>query len=115
MIHSLARGARVQLERLQARLDAGLVVVVDGEPRMDHWSRALLQRVHGAILTSADPPGTVNLPPLTEADLRPLFHGPDRLLHLQEDAAQELFRRAGGSPARIADDIASWVAARLAT
>ncbi|MDI3289400.1 serine/threonine-protein kinase [Polyangium sp. 15x6] len=51
--------------------------------------------------------------PIEEADLRTLFAGPDRLLHLREDAARLLFSRTGGDPARIEQEIEAWTSAGL--
>ena len=45
--------------------------------------------------------------------LRELFHGPDRVLHLREDAAEELHERTGGLPGRVAAELNGWVGARL--
>ncbi len=49
----------------------------------------------------------------TEDDLRSLFAGPDRLFHLREDAARELFLRTDGDPARVAEELDAWVRAGL--
>ncbi len=48
-----------------------------------------------------------------EVELRTLFSGPDRLLHLQEDAARVLFARTGGDPVRVDREIEAWVRAGL--
>ncbi|WP_437510365.1 protein kinase domain-containing protein [Sorangium sp. So ce1099] len=52
--------------------------------------------------------------PLTEEALRDLFAGPDRLFHLREDGARALWSRSGGEPARVAEEIDTWVRAGIA-
>lgn len=49
-----------------------------------------------------------------EEDLRALFLGHDRLHHLREDAARELFLRTRGFPAAVVAELASWERAGLA-
>ena len=104
--------------RLEARLAAGLVLVADDAERLDRWSAEVVAhcRAAGAILRATGSPATdcVRLAELTEEDLRPLFAGPDRIFHLREDGARELWRRTGGLPARIANEIAAWVRAGIA-
>jgi hypothetical protein len=51
--------------------------------------------------------------PLAEEALRGLFAVPDRLLHLREDAARVLWRRSGGVPRRVLDELSSWTEAGL--
>ena len=102
-----------QLQRaLAARFAEGLVLLVDGTDRLDRWSARLLADTPGPIL-GVGPEGQ-SIPDLTEEELRPLFHGPDRLLHLQEDGARELHARAGGRPSRLAAEVSAWVGAGLA-
>lgn len=52
--------------------------------------------------------------PLDLAALRSLFRGPDRLLHVAEDAARVLLGRTQGDPARAARELEAWVASGLA-
>ncbi|GMV39334.1 MAG: hypothetical protein AMXMBFR64_10500 [Myxococcales bacterium] len=114
---SVAEVAALVDERLARLLVAGVIAADDAE-RLDPWSRAALARAarSGPVLTT-DPTveaREVPVPPLAAGDLRALFHGPDRLLHLREDAAQELHQRTGGSPARVAAEVGAWVRAGLA-
>jgi Protein kinase domain len=51
---------------------------------------------------------------VAEAQLCALFAGPDRLFHLREDAARELWTRTQGHPDRIAVEVAAWVRDGLA-
>lgn len=102
---------RVRLEELFAE---GLVLMVDGVERLDRWSARLLASMDGTILRSGDDGDGIDLPDLSQADLQPLFLGPDRLLHLQEDGARELYTRAGGLPARVTAEVGAWVTAGLA-
>jgi len=96
---------------VQARLDDGAVLVVDAAERVDRWSVALLARLNGALLGVGE--GVV-LRPLTEEQQRDLFWGPDKVLHLREDGARELHRRAWGIPARALAVLTDWVGAGLA-
>jgi len=104
--------------RVAARLAEGVIVVADDSDRLDRWSAATLQscRGAGAVLRVTDSPqdGCIRLAELSEEELRPLFAGPDRIFHLREDGAHELWRRTGGVPARIATEIAAWARAGLA-
>lgn len=126
------------LETMRTRLDAALQggepILVDDWEGVDPWSRSLLAAATGAVLAStllgaapplrSLPPGTTADPPLAEtatlrafagAELRALFGGSDRLLHLPSDASALLFRRTGGIAARIASEIQRWTEAGLAT
>lgn len=100
--------------RLQSRLSAGELLLVDDAERLDRWSREVLDRVSGSVLR-IEPDADITLPPLDEADLRVLFHGPESLLHLPSDAAALLWRRSRGNPARVAGEVDRWVAAGLAS
>ncbi len=55
-----------------------------------------------------------HLPVQTEADLRAIFVGPDRVLHLRQDAARELWTRTEGLPDKIAVEVDGWVKRGLA-
>ncbi|MES2643727.1 MAG: serine/threonine-protein kinase [Myxococcota bacterium] len=105
--------------RLRETLAGGTVVLVDDAEDLDPWSAELLDRgrTNGAVIRAwRSPPGEARaLVPLTEAALRPLFHGPDRLLHLREDATHALLVRTAGHPARVAAEVAAWVGSGYAT
>ncbi|MFK7930426.1 MAG: serine/threonine-protein kinase, partial [Myxococcota bacterium] len=47
------------------------------------------------------------------SSLKQRFHGPDRFLHLQTDAARELWRRTAGQPTRLRQELEAWVRAGL--
>ena len=51
---------------------------------------------------------------LPEEALRALFAGPDRIHHLREDAAHELWRRTDGWPVSVREELAAWERAGLA-
>ncbi|WP_437627889.1 protein kinase domain-containing protein [Sorangium sp. So ce1151] len=111
---------------VRAALAAGVVVLADDAERLDRWSTAVLDRCRegpgsGAIVRAllAAPPGApadevARLDPLDEAALRALFAGPDRLLHLREDAARLLWARTEGLPARIDAEVTLWTRLGLA-
>jgi hypothetical protein len=104
--------------RVAARLAEGVVVVADDAERLDRWSAAVVERCRGsgAVLRVTDSPqgDCIRIAALSEEDLRPLFAGPDRIFHLREDGAHELWRRTGGVPARVATEMAAWTRAGLA-
>lgn len=100
---------------LSTFLDDGGVLLVDDLPRTDSVTRRLIDDVPGAKVVVDDTRvADVRLPTLGEAELRPLFHGPERLLHLPEDGARLLARRTGGRPAQIAAEVDRWVAVGVA-
>jgi hypothetical protein len=105
--------------RLRETLAGGTVLLVDDAEECDHWSATLLRRLagDGAIVSAwrEGPPGAVALHPMDEGELRALFHGPERLLHLPEDGARALFERTGGSPGRVVSEVAAWVDNGLAS
>lgn len=49
--------------------------------------------------------------PYSEDRLRELFAGPDRILHLREDAARLLFARTRGTPRLVEETLESWTRA----
>lgn len=100
--------------RMRERLRAGEVFVADDPERLDPWTRRVLDEVAGEGAVIRVGPGGLPLAPQPEAALRDLFSGPDRLLHLREDGARELWRRTGGLPARVAEEVTAWVTAGLA-
>jgi tetratricopeptide (TPR) repeat protein len=123
-----AAGAR---NGLAAALRAGVIVVADTPSRLDGWTARLLDRARssGVVVQGHDAAGSrsdapevggsaerrvVTLQPLAEADLLDLFHGPDRVLHLREDAARLLHQVSAGVPARATEAVRRWVAAAQA-
>ncbi|XXY45976.1 protein kinase [Sorangium sp. So ce269] len=93
---------RASLAVLAACRDAGTTVRVrstaslPGDGSADHGSLRALQ-------------DTLTMSPLCEEHLRELFAGPDRLLHLREDAARVLHLRTKGLPGRITEELATWL------
>jgi len=116
---SLSAVTDVVEERLRARLAAGDIVVADPIHQVDSWSAQLLERNRdaGVIVRVLDAPPSnaeIQLTPLSSPDLQALFLGPDRLLHLREDAAQALYLRTRGLPAAVDVEVGAWVRAGLA-
>ena len=103
--------------RLTGLLRNGMVLIADDAHRIDAWSAGVLDRsrAEGSIVRAFEhaTPGAVEVPALTEEDLRPIFAGPDRIFHLREDGARELWRRTGGLPGLVAAEIAAWVRAGI--
>jgi hypothetical protein len=53
--------------------------------------------------------------PASPADLEPLFHGPEPLLHLPSRAARCLHARTAGARAAIADELQAWIDGEFVT
>ncbi len=100
-------------ERLRVAMTDGTVLLHDDPDDVDPWSSRSLaaHRSAGSVVRAVSAPteGCVTLVSLRPADLEPLFHGPSRILHLPEDAAEELWRRTGGQPGRVRAELAAWV------
>jgi hypothetical protein len=104
---------------LRARLAGRTVILADDEANLDRWTAASLARCRDAgrvfrVVTAPSDGDGVELRPLTVEQMQLLFHGPDRLHHLREDAAAELLRRTEGVQALVADEVNSWVRAGVA-
>ncbi len=105
--------------RLLRQIEDGAALLVDDFHRMVPAVRDEVEglRSRGAVVRVLRRPGTgpsVALQPLAVADLLPLVRGPDRLHHVREDVAAELWRRTRGSPACLAREVATWCASGLA-
>lgn len=96
-------------------LGGGAVIMADDGDRIDRATLSVLDacRDAGPIVrvwcAPAAPEGALTLAPLREEHLRDLFAGPDRLLHLREDAARLLFLRTEGLPRRVTEEVTTWV------
>lgn len=115
--------AEIRAERaLDAAFAGGAVLLVDEPSRVDPRTRSLFARrdpSSGAILRALEAPSgegalTVRLAPLAESALKNLFAGPDRLLHLREDAARILYQRTFGVPSRVERELSSWMSLGIA-
>ncbi len=104
-------------------VDAGTILVADPWEATDAFSqRALaeagkrggLVRVCTPSNDESDAAPLILTAPLEHADLAALFAGPDRLLHLREDAASLLLERSRGVPAVVEAELRSWVRKGLA-
>ena len=116
--HFIAPGAEQGLTTEWARgaLERGEVILVDDFELLSPASREVVRAVRsaGVLIRALREPeesegDVVTLRPLHEAELRSLFAGPDRLLHLREDAARELYRRTDGVPARVVREVTEWL------
>ncbi|MFT3772697.1 MAG: serine/threonine-protein kinase [Minicystis sp.] len=97
-------------------LAAGHVVLADNAAQLDPPIAQVLLRTRdaGVVIRTLEAPDehsafVVRPPLLQEADLRSLFVGPDRLLHLREDAARILYQRTEGVPARVVRELTTWM------
>ncbi|MDI1479275.1 serine/threonine-protein kinase [Polyangium sp. y55x31] len=111
-------------DALSRALAERAVLFADDAEQLDPWSASILARHRkgpGVIVRAlvSPPPGAspdeiVEVPPLDEAALAPLFAGPDKLFHLREDAARALWERTDGLPARIEAELLTWTRLGLA-
>jgi len=106
-------GLALAAEKLQARLDRGLRLLVDDLDAHDSWTRRVVERcgASGGVAIVARRPGVEVLEPVSADTMRSLFVGPDPFLHLAEDGARLLFVRTQGLPVRIEREIRTWLAA----
>ena len=106
-----AKGLGPFEKALRARLAAGDVLVVDVTDGIDAWSLSLVAHTRdaGAVIRVVDSPGAVRLERVDATALAPLFHGPDRVLHLREDAVLLLAARTDRLAGRISDELARWI------
>ncbi len=123
---SLEAAQAVTARALHRALSAGVVLFADDLAELDDWTRRALDEgaAAGAVLASAHstPPATdlakwgqvVFLEALNDSDLRGLFAGSDRLLHVHDDAARELMERSAGVPASVVAELEAWVRTGLA-
>lgn len=113
-----------------AGFERGDVFLADDWESIDPWTRRVLRRAlldgagsarSGWLLLSAQsahavgelPCKVLALEALSRADLEALFAGPERLFHLPQDGAHELWKRTRGVPGRVAAELASWERAGL--
>jgi hypothetical protein len=120
---SLAAVRSIATAAAREALAGGAVLVADDAERIDPESLAVLGACRDAgpvvrVFSSStprppDPEGATGeeilVPLLGEVHLRSLFAGPDRLLHLREDAARVLHHRTQGLPRRVTEEITAWV------
>ena len=96
----------------------GTLLLADEWERLDRWTAAILgalwQQLTVLRAVPADTPDALTLATLNPGDLRALFLGHQRLLHVPEDAARLLHARAGGRPGPIRAEVEAWVHAGLA-
>ncbi len=105
----LATAERSVDARLTELLSQRCVLFVDDADDIDAWSAESIERLltRGAVVRALRSPSsshgasTVVLRALTEAELEPLFHGPERVFHLPSDGARALWSRTGGLAARV--------------
>ena len=118
---SLDEHVETVVDHLAERLGETGVLVVDDADRTGTITPRVLAKLRErcpvleTVTKSGDTPANVELEPLAERDLRALFHGPDRFLHLREDGAHELWRRTGGVPLYMDAELDAWERGGLAT
>ncbi len=124
-VHRFEDAMEVMTGRLATALSAGAVLLVDDTEQLDQASAKVLSRcrAQGRVVCAVLPETSqrrermtvqVVLQSLGEHALRDLFAGPERVFHLQTDAASALWVRTQGWPARVADEVSAWTRAGLA-
>jgi tetratricopeptide (TPR) repeat protein len=103
--------ARRPEERPRSAIE--VLSVLQGEPGSEP-SRIGPGRLLEILAVASAGEAAALLAPLDEPSLRALFAGPDRLLHLREDAARALWIRTEGLPGRVAEEVNAWMRAGLA-
>lgn len=103
--------------RVRAAIGPGGVLLADDVDGVDVATQQVLEllRADFAVVRVTASRDALRLAPLTEVELRALFHGPDRIVHLREDAARELHLRTSGLQRRVVSEVAAWVDGGLAT
>jgi hypothetical protein len=113
-VESIARAAPEVPRDVAEVVDALLEVEREARPRsaIDVAERLCGEAAdsHGGLPLAGREAGNE---PLTPAALRELFAGNDRLLHVHEDAADELWERTAGVPASVAAELEGWRRAGL--
>ena len=109
-------------EMLRGHLAEGVILIADPVEALDRWTAGCLARLREGPLKGClirvlpeHHPADITLTALSEINLRPLFEGPDRVLHLVEDGARVLFNRTGGVPRLLTAEIVDWLGAGLAS
>ena len=104
-------------ERVAAQLREKLAdrhaLLVDDIEKIDRWSREVIESAESAglvIEAKATPvdDGDLSLAPFEKTALEGFFHGPQRVFHLPEDAAEQLYNRTDGIPDLVAEELAAW-------
>ena len=115
----IGRAAREDWTRVDDALreaaSEGVLFVIDDAPRVDPATRAAMERT-GVTAIWAGRLGLdveIALSPLSETSLRALFHGPDVILHLREDAARLVHQRTSGVPRAVEQLVDAWEQAGL--
>lgn len=106
---SIEEAMRLVRDRVHHALAAGTVIVADDWEHLDRWSRDVLETEleSGCVLRTAED-GDVRVSPLGVEDLRALFAGSERVLHLPSDWAELLFARTRGHPKAVAAEVMGW-------
>lgn len=109
-----AEGTRVRWGAVDAPVAVRAVLEQMLAPKPDARPNAATEVLARLRATTTSPPVS-DVPWLreraswSEEALRRIFAGPDRLLHVQEDAARLLHARTGGVTQRVAEELDRWV------
>ena len=100
---------RTQLERF---LVQGAVLLVDDSHRIDPLSARAIEGARGSGVVVRITPDkdamSHSLESFSAEDLRALFRGRDRIFHIREDAAEQLYLRTDGIPDLVNEELAAW-------
>jgi hypothetical protein len=104
------------VQELTRRAAEGLVVIADDGVTLDRTSAECLRlaQARGGVVRISEEADALPIPPVDAAQLGVLFNGPDRIFHLREDGARELWTRCGNDWAHLSAEVRSWVAAGVA-
>jgi len=95
--------------QVAGRSQLGDVVIVDGADTPVGPGPSCIIRV-----VEHPEPDSIRIRPLERDALKALFRGSDRIFHLREDSARELYRRTKGWQLRIIEELSAWLRAGLA-
>ena len=99
--------------QLREKLADRHALLVDDIEKIDRWSREVIESATsaGLVIEAKAPPadnGDLSLAPFEQIALEGFFHGPQRVFHLPEDAAEQLYNRTDGIPDLVAEELAAW-------
>ncbi len=102
-------GPRAIERSLAAALRRGDVLLADDAGGLDPWTQGLLEDSSGAIVEVRPSPGAIEVPRLSEAAVRELLVGPERLFGALSRGTELLIARAGRHAGHLLAELDRWV------